>query len=428
MRIKLVRWIYALTIVIVLLAPQPVVADEVLDWNAITQKSINVAKVPGALQPRILAIVHTSIFDAVNGIERRFTPIHVDAEAPKGASRRAAAVQAAYTALVSLFPAQSAALGDDLEKSLDAIASDAAVENSSSIAIGRMWGEQVANEILAWRNADGLAPPGPPYLGSLETGKWRPTPPAFLPGLAPTLAHTLPFVIPSPSSFRPQGPPPLSSAEYAESFNEVKAIGELTSTVRTPDQTQSAIFWAGTAATFWNRAAVSAALQRHTTLSENSRLLAVLNVAMADALIAAWDSKYHFEFWRPITAIPLASTDGNDATVEKADWTPLLVTPNYPEYYSGHQSVDGTSQAILTAYFGSMLPVEGFSEGLPGVVRSWPNFAAAADEALLARIWGGIHFRFSMLDTRAVAEQIAAYVLEHAAQPLNGNRVGQLTK
>jgi hypothetical protein len=149
---------------------------------------------------------------------------------------------------------------------------------------------------------------------------------------------------------------------------------------------------------------------------------------MADALIAAWDSKYHFEFWRPITAIPLASTDGNDATVEKADWTPLLVTPNYPEYYSGHQSVDGTSQAILTAYFGSMLPVEGFSEGLPGVVRSWPNFAAAADEALLARIWGGIHFRFSMLDTRAVAEQIAAYVLEHAAQPLNGERVGQQRK
>jgi hypothetical protein len=426
----LVRWIYALIILsgLVLFAPKPVCADEVLDWNAIAQNSIIVAKVPGALQPRILAIVHTSIFDAVNGIERRFTPIHVDAEAPAGASRRAAAVQAAYTALVTLFPDQSATLGEDLQNSLTSIAAQAAIENSLSIEIGRMWGEQVANEILAWRNDDGLAPPGPPYLGSMETGKWRPTPPAFLPGLAPTLAHTLPFVIPSPSSFRPQGPPLLSSAEYAASVNEVKAVGELTSVVRTPDQTQSALFWAGTAATFWNRAAASAAVQRHTTLSENSRLLAVLNVAMADALIAAWDSKYHFEFWRPINAIRLASTDGNDATVEQVDWTPLLVNPNYPEYYSGHQSADGSSQAILTAYFGSMLPVEGFSEGLPGVVRSWPNFAAAADEALLARIWGGIHFRFSMLDAREVAEQVAAYVLEHAAQPLHGNRVGQLRK
>jgi hypothetical protein len=411
-------------------------ADEVLDWNAVVRRAITVAATPGALQPRLAAIVHVSMFDALNGIERRFTPIHVDAEAPRGASPRAAVVYAAYTALVGVFPAQSAAFADDLEASLASIAADPATENSESIALGRAWGEQVANEILAWRATDGLNPPGPPYLGSLAVGKWRPTPrpganpgdPELpgLPGLAPTLATTTPFVIPHPWSFRPLGPPALTSEAYADSVNEVKLVGEAASAARTADQTQSARFWAGTALTFWYRAAASAAQERHLTLSENARLFALLSVAMADAAIACWDSKYFFELWRPITAIRLADTDGNPATTEQLDWKPLIVTPPYPEYYSGHQSLSGTSQAILTAFFGPM-PVEGFSEGLPGVVRSWPTFAAAADEALLARIFSGIHFRFAMLDTRVVAEEIVGYVLEHAAQPLHGKHVGQLS-
>jgi hypothetical protein len=411
-------------------------ADEVLDWNAVVRRAIVTAATPGALQQRLAAIVHVSMFDALNGIDRRFTPIHVDAEAPRGASRRAAVVYAAYTALVGVFPAQSAAFADDLEASLATIAADAATENSESIALGRAWGEQVANEILAWRATDGLNPPGPPYLGSLDVGKWRPTPrpganpgdPELpgLPGLAPTMATTTPFVIPHPWSFRPLGPPALTSQQYADDVNEVKLVGEAASAARTADQTQSARFWAATALTFWNRAAATASLDRHLTLAENARLFALLNVAVADAIIAAWDSKYFFEFWRPITAIRLADTDGNDDTTGQADWRPLITTPNYPEYYSGHQSVSGTSQAILTAFFGPQ-PLEGFSEGLPGVVRSWPTFAAAADEALLARIFSGIHFRTAMLDTRVNAELIAAYVLEHAAQPLRGKHVGQLS-
>ena len=419
---------------VVLALPSVGRADEVLDWNAVFLRAMGVAATPGPLQGRQAAIVHVAMFEALNGIERRYTPIHVDTEAPRGASRRAAVVQAAYTSLVGLFPAQSGAFAADLAESLAGIAADAGVENSESIARGRAWGEQVANEILLWRASDGLNPPAPPYVGSLDVGKWRPTPrpnPAGgpelpgLPGLVPTLATTEPFVIPTPSSFRPDGPPSLTSAEYAADVEEVKEDGEATSTTRTIDQTESARFWGGTALSFWNRAAATAAQQRRITLSENARLFALLNVAVADSAIAAWDAKYHFELWRPITAIRLASTDGNPETIEQSTWTPLLVTPPYPEYYSGHQSVSGASQAILTAYFGDDLPVEGFSEGLPGVVRSWPNFAAAADEALLARIWSGIHFRFAMRDTRAIAEEIAAYVLEHAAQPSHGERLGQ---
>jgi hypothetical protein len=411
-----------------ILFPSVVRADEVLDWNAVVQRAVVVANAPGAAQGRLEAIVHASIFDAVNGIGRKFTPIHVTAEAPRGASRRAAAVYAAYTALVALFPAQSDAFAQDLETSLAGIAAEAALEHSESIALGRQWGEQVANEILAWRSTDGFNTPTPLYFGSNLPGKWRPTPPAFLPGLLPQLAHTLPWVIPSPSSFRPGGPPPLTSAEYAADVNEVKAIGELGSTVRTADQTEAARFWYGTALTFWNRAAATAARQRHTNLSENARLFALLNVALADVSISCWDAKYLYELWRPITSIRLASTDGNPDTVEQADWTPLLATPPFPEYSSGPGSGSGAARSVLTIYCGNDMPVEGTSEGLPGVVRSWPNFSAAADEANEARIWGGFHFRAAVRDARHQGDAIGAFVMANAAQPVHGRHVGQLGK
>ena len=214
-------------------------------------------------------------------------------------------MQAAYTALVALFPAQSAAFEQDLATSLSGIAADAAFENSESIARGRLWGEQVANEILAWRSMDGFNPPQtyvvkpPPYY-------WQPTPPADLPGMFLLLPPRFPGLF-RPLHSRPLGPPTLTSAKYAADFNEEKAIGGCDGTVRTEDQTLAARFWAGTALTFWNRAAASAALQRHTTLSENARLFALLNVAMADAAISCWDSKYRYEQWRPITAINMAS-------------------------------------------------------------------------------------------------------------------------
>jgi len=403
--------------------------DQVLFWNDVVLRAIRVSTppVPGALQQRLAAIVHVSMFDAVNGIERRYTPIHVDPDAPRGASMRAAAAQAAYTALTGLFPAQT--FDDDLAMSLDAIAADAAHENSTSIARGRAWGEQVAMEVLAWRAADGLVPPAPPFLGGSAVGEWRPTPPGFLPGLVPTMATTLPFVIEQPWSFRsPVGPPSLTSAEYAAGVNEVQSVGSATSVTRTDDQTQAARFWGATANSFWNRAAADASRAHHLTLSENARLFALLNSAQADAIISCWDSKYFFVFWRPITAIRLADTDPNPDTTADPAWTPLLVTPNYPEYDSGHQSVSRSSATVLIAYFGDDTPIEGFSEGLPGVVRHWANYTAAADEAFMARIWSGIHFRFTMEDTRERARAIANYVLEHAAQPVNGEHTGQLPR
>ena len=429
--------------------------DEVLFWNAVAVRAMQVntpagpggvpAAVPpvaGALQPRVLAIVHVAMFDALNGIERRYEPVHVGADAPRGASARAAVVQAAYAALVGLFPRQ-AELGNfeaDLETSLAGIGPDDALENSESIQRGRAWGASVAAQILAWAATDRVFPlttyPGKPSPGP---GDWRPTPRpnptpppaelAGLPGQFLSLASGRPFVLPDPPiAFRPVGPVALTSAVYTQDFNDIKADGARVSATRTADQTQSALFWAGAAASVWNRLAASAARQRNTTLSQNARLFAILNMAAHDALIVAWEAKYHFDFWRPITAIRLADTDGNPNTAPQADWVSLVVNPAYPDYYSGHQSISGSAAAILTAYFGDSMPVESTSEGLPGVTRSWANFAAAGHDAMMARVWGGIHFLFTMTDTRDNAAAIGLYVLEHAAQPLNGQRVGQLSK
>jgi hypothetical protein len=415
-------------------------ADEVLDWTAIAIRAMLVPPaVGGALQPRALAIVHVSIFDAVNGIERRYEPIHVEPNAPRGASKRAAAVQAAYTALTLLFPAQTAALDVDLAASLGAIASDEALEHSQSIARGREWGEQVARAIFAWRSLDHATDTLPPWLGGPEIGRWRPTPrpnpipggPELpgLPGAFLALATAQPFVIPSPSYFRPAGPPALTSVQYADDFKEVKAIGEFASTTRTADQTESATFWGSGSSAIWNRVAVDAARARNTTLSQNARLFALLNMAATDSAMGAWDSKAYFEFWRPITAIRLASQDGNPLTVQQDGWTPFLVTPPYPDYYSGNQSLGGAYYTVLTSFFGDDMPVAAYSEAFgPAVIRSFPNFLGLADDALEARIYAGIHFRTAMRDTRVAAVKIADYVLSHAAQPIHGARVGQLGK
>jgi hypothetical protein len=403
-------------------------ADEVLVWNQVACRAVTTAPATAPpLTSRILAMTHAAMFDAHNGIERRFEPIHVDdAEPEPGASKRAAVVQAAYAVLIAEYPAQAAALGDDRSASLAAIAGGG-VDESQSIQRGLAWGQYVAERIRAWRAADGVFPlVADP--GGMGVGVWRPTPPAFAPGFGITLGLAIPFVIPTTSTFRPAGPPSLTSAEYAADVNEVQRVGRAVTMDRTADQTEAVLFWAGTAPTFWNRAAVAAATARNTSLSQNARLFALLNMAVADSNMTTFESKYFFRLWRPIHAITLAGTDGNPGTVQEDGWTSFLVNPPYPEYTSGHQSISGAAATVLTAFFGGAMPVAGTSEGLPGVTRSWPSFEAAADEASMARIWGGIHFRFAMRDTREVARQVVAYVLEHAARPLNGRHTGQLEK
>ncbi len=347
--------------------------DAVTEWNLNAEKAVLASAISSNAvnTARVYALMHAAIFDAVNGIERRYTPYHVDLPAPRGASRRAATIEAAYTTLVALFPSQKPTLDAELDSSLASLsADDEDTEDGQSIDLGRTWGQQVANDILAWRSSDGFTTALPPVTGGLAPGEWRPTPPAFQSMANAQVATMLPYVIASPSQFRPAGPP---------------------------------------------------AFTRHTTLSENARVFALMNLALGDATIAGWDSKLHFMSWRPVTAIPLA--DGlNPDTVADPHWTPLLVTPRHPEYVSAHLIFSSAAAGVLAAYFGDDTSLSLESVGLPGVVRTYDSFSSALDEVTLARIYAGIHFRSACVDGRVMGTAIAQYVMEHVAQPDHGER------
>lgn len=413
----------------------PVWADEVLDWNEMLFRAALVGGTTALNTTRTAAIVQAAVFDAVNGIDRRYTPIHVPANGPSSASREAAAAKAAYTALVALYPAQKAVLDARLAVSLADLGTR---ESPGAIAGGAAWGETVANAILAWRSTDGFTPAPPPFLGGTAVGQWRPTPPGFLSGAGPQYAYMTPWVIASPSQFRPAGPPALTSARYAADFNETKSMGNATSALRTADQTESAWFWAASTASFvWNGVARSLLADRErdrgdgddrdergdrfgrrsSTLS-NARLLAQLTLAMADAAIGCWEAKYFYVFWRPVTAIPLAATDGNPATTEDASWAPLFATPAHPEYPSGHSCVSGAAGVVLADRFGERTRFSADNDLMPGVIRSFRSFSSALEEVKNARINAGIHFRAATTDGQALGVKVAEYVLEHGLQPV----------
>ncbi|MCU1317613.1 MAG: hypothetical protein JWN63_2935 [Candidatus Acidoferrum typicum] len=403
-------------------------ADDVTDWNQHMLRAGTVGGTTPLVMSRVAAIVQASVFDAVNGIDRKYAPVHVPPAGPAGASRRAAAVEAAYMALVALYPAQKSTFDARLAVSLTAIASDPH-ETSAGIASGIAWGQTAAKGILDWRATDGFTPAPPPFLGGTTVGEWRPTPPGFLPGAGPQFAYMTPWVISAPSQFRPDGPPDLTSARYAADFNETKTMGSISSTIRSADQTIYAWFWAASTATYiWNHVADSLIErgdpneeddsgrwgEHRDSLLENARILALLDLAMADAAIACWEAKYHYLFWRPITAIPLADTDGNPATLADPSWMPLFATPAHPEYPSGHSTVSGAAAAVLASFFGENRHFTTDNDLLIGVTRSFSSFSQSLDEVKNARIFAGIHFRSACDDGQATGSQVATWVLDHA--------------
>jgi hypothetical protein len=413
---RIVSLFMAALALVLALGNTQVKADVVTDWNQIAQQTILNAGSSPFVSSRSLAIVQASVFDAVNGIERRYQPIYVEPGALPGASRRAAAIQAAYTALLRLYPAQQAFLSAERDAALEAIASQSADENSVSIARGLGWGQAVADEIFLWRSTDGLTPAPPPYTGGILAGQWRPTPPGFANGAGVQFSYMTPWALSSPSQFRAAGPPALTSVQYAADVNEVKDLGSLTSVTRTADQTQIARFWNGNTPVGWNRIAVSVSQDNNLTLSQNARLLAQLNVAMADAVIACWEAKYYYNFWRPLTAIRLADTDGNPGTTEDLSWTPLLTTPAHQDYPSGHATVSRSAKSVLAAYFGDATTFATTSEILPGVTRNYSSFTQAVDEAFNARIYSGIHFRTACLHGQSMGAQVGDLVVATVAQ------------
>ena len=403
-------------------------ADEVTDWNKIL---FDAARVPPATSPLVItrtaAIVHAAVFDAVNGIERRYTPIHVAPAAERGASVRAAAVQAAYASLIRLYPAQVSTFDAKRTAAMSAIVRGSEGEDIVPIARGVEWGQAVADAIWAWRGTDGFAPAPPAFLGGGAAGQWRPTPPGFAAGAAPQFAYMTPWSIQSPSQFRPAAPPALARNRYTADFTETKTMGSAGSLARSADQTLACLFWNMSTASFlWNHVAITLSERRHLTLSANARLFALVNLAAADGAIACWDAKYTYAFWRPVTAIPLAATDGNADTSADPNWLPLVGTPAHPEYPSGHSTVSSAAVAVLADYFGDRTSFGVISDMMPGVVRSFSSFSAALEEVAEARIFAGIHFRSACAEGRACGAAVGGYVIENSLRPLEGNHTGQV--
>jgi membrane-associated phospholipid phosphatase len=405
-RVSMILVVFMLTTSSVLRAD-----DVVTHWNKVMLATIAAAGTDPVTSTRATAIVQASVFDSINGIQRKYTPIHADFRQPNGASASAAVIESAYAALVALYPAQQPDLRAARNASLAKLHASA-----DAIKKGREFGALVANDILNWRSTDGFAPSLPPFLGGTNIGQWRPTPPDFRPGALPQFATMVPWSIQSPSQFRPTGPPPLTSDRYAAVFNEVKTMGIADNSQRTDDQTLLALFWAGNTPAYWNRIADTMVARRpHLSLLRKARIFALLNLSMSDAAIACWDAKYHYQFWRPITAITMADLDGNPATDLDVDWTPLLgVTPAHPEYPSGHSTVSASAASVLAHLFGDHTSFRIDSEKVPGVWRSFPSFSRAILEVNDARVFAGIHFRTSCLDGNALGAEVARFVLKHS--------------
>jgi len=390
--------------------------DIVLEWNATLLDAIRIAKTPPPPASRHMAIVQTAVFDAVNAIDQTYKPYFYHGLGPRGASLEAAAAQAAHDALAALYPAQKAMfdslLADDL----------AGIANGPAKIQGIQVGQKAAKEILKARADDGSSTIVA-YAPGAGPGVWVPTPSGFLPSAFPQWPSVTPFAMTSGSQFRPGGPPALGSPEYAASFNEVKELGAVNSLTRTADQTEIAEFWADGVGTetppgHWNSIAQTVALAQGTTLVQNARLFALLDIAVADAAIAAWDAKYVYNFWRPVTAIRGADSDGNPDTVQDANWTPLLATPNFPSYTSGHSTFSSASAAVLARFFGTdNISFTTGSDFLPGVTRSFASFSAAAAEAGQSRIYGGIHYQFDNVDALHAGNALGNYVADHFLNP-----------
>ena len=384
----------------------------IADWNAIAVSTLSADTTKQPVEDILYtAFVQAAVYNAVVGVEGRYAPYRFHAHAPRGTSAQAAAVAAAHTILVTYVPSAQAALDADYAASL------APLPDGTAKTRGIAFGIRAADSLIRLRAGDGrnapilfTRPPAP--------GVWRPTPPAFLPMSAPWLGFVTPLLVHSATQFAPPAPPALTSARYTRDFNETKALGSLTSTERTAAQTSTATFFSGSALVQYNAALRDQVTVRHLDIVDAARMFAAIDMSVADAEITVWRAKYVYGFWRPITAINLAGTDGNPDTAPDPSWVPLFNTPNYPEYPSGYNAFNSTVVHGLENLFQTgHLQLTLISTTAPGVVRHYDSGRALLQDVVNARVWNGFHFRSADIASRDLAGQLAGWTLDHYFQP-----------
>jgi hypothetical protein len=406
-----------------LCGPKSVYADAVTDWNEIAVSAVAVGR-PGPIGLVDLALVQAAVHDAVQAIEHRYEPYYAEAPGARG-SRSAAVAAAAHDVLVAFYPSLAATT---LDPAYFNYLADKGLSGNPGLAVG----QKVAAAIVPLRrlNPD---PPPPPFIGPVPpvVGQWRPTnslignppvPAPFSPMATPWLGAFDPFALTGPARFRAPPPPALNSERYTMDYNEVKALGSFNSTERTPAQTDIAYFYSENVGRQWNEALRKIAANHIHKIGDSARLFALANLATADAIITAWDSKKSYNLWRPVTAIQEGDNDGNPNTAGDPTWQSLINTPNYPDYTSGANNVTGAMTRTLSLVFKrDRLTFEVTSLAPLAVqkTRIYKHFSDAAQDVVDARVYLGIHFRFADIAARTQGQQVAEFTFNHFLLPLN---------
>jgi membrane-associated phospholipid phosphatase len=389
--------------------------NPVIEWNRTLLAIVRTAgaQLPTIHSTRSFAILHASIFDAVNNIDGAYSPYLVRlSNVSRRASQPAAADQAAHDVLAALYPAFQTTLDAELQQDLAQIPEGQ--DKTEGVAVG----QTVAAQILAFRGTDGASVTPPPFIPGTQPGEYQFTPPNFAPADFTQWPQVTPFALARADEFRPGPPPQLTSDEYTEVFNEVKSLGLITSKTRTSEQTLIGNFWNGNIQDFWNEIAQTAALGHHLGLAHSARLFALLNISLADSAISLFEAKYIYRFWRPVTAIELAGDDGNPNTNLDPNWLPLSTkTAPDPSYPGAHTTISFAGAEVLKSYFGDRFTFDVTSRSLQGVKRHFTSFSAAAQEAGLSRIYAGQHFRTDHIAGKRLGKKVAELILETTLLP-----------
>jgi PAP2 superfamily len=390
--------------------------DPVVEWNRTLLVIVRTPGVqPATVHPtRSFAILHAAIYDAVNNIDRTHRPYLVRfAGVSREASEAAAADAAAHDVLVALYPTFQATLDAQLEQLLAAIPAGAHKDQGTRL------GKLVADAILDSRSDDGSTVQPAPFVFGSGPGDFQSTPPNFPAAQFTEWSRVTPFALVEANQFRPGPPPGLTSETYTKDFNEVKSLGIANSTTATADQALTGHFWNGAIQNYWNEIAQTAALEHNLSLPASARLFALLNLAFADDVIAFYDAKYAYDFWRPVTAIREADTDNNPNTIADANWLPQVgkTTPD-PSYPGAHAVISASGALLLKSFFGrDRFSFKVTSEVMPGVERSFTRFSAAEREATLSRIFAGVHFRSDLTTGSELGDEVASFVFDHFLLP-----------
>jgi hypothetical protein len=394
--------------------------NPVVEWNRSLLVIVRTAGAqPATIHPtRTFAIMHAAIYDAVNASNRSHEPYLVTLpDVSRNASQEAAAAAAAHEVLVALYPAFRTNLDSQLQRSL------AQIEDGQDKADGIGIGVAVADRILTLRSNDGSTAPPIPYVFGSAPGDYQSTPPNFPKQPQFThWSHVTPFALERANQFRPGPPLALTSDTYSDVFNEVKSLGIANGTVATPDQALTGRFWNGAIQNYWNEITQTATLRHELTTAQSARLFALLNLTFADGVIAFYDAKYTYNFWRPVTAIREAATDANPETLPDPNWLPEVgnTTPD-PAYPGAHAVISAAGASVLISFLGkNHFDFTVTSEVLAGVDRSFKSFSAADEEATLSRIFAGVHFRSDLTTGQKLGREIADFVVDNFLTSVHG--------